>query len=56
MVFYPPLKERVAVWTEFRLVYKKRRLVVFLCLLIHTNKIVTVRPPNIAKISPEQRP
>jgi hypothetical protein len=39
-----------------RFVYKKSGLVVFLCLLIHTNKIVTVQAPNIAKISLGQCP
>ena len=36
---------------KFILVYKKGGLVVFLVALIHTNKIVTTKAPNIAQIS-----
>src|SRR6185312_6009328 len=39
-----------------RFVYKKPALVVFLCPLIHTNKIVTNAAPNIAKIRLGERP
>jgi hypothetical protein len=51
---YPPLTAEKAAPKVIRFVYKKLRLVVLFCLLIHTNKIVTVQAPNIAKISPEE--
>src|SRR5580658_169520 len=54
--FYPPLAALKAGPKVIRFVYKKSRLVVFLCPLIHTNKIVTNQPPNIAKISMGGRP
>src|ERR1700753_623041 len=49
--FHPPLPTEKAAPKVIRFVYKKLGLVVFLCPLIHTNKIVTIQPPNIAKIS-----
>jgi hypothetical protein len=50
---YPPLAAKKSAPKVIRFVYKKNGLVVFLCPLIHTNKIVTIQPPNIAKISLE---
>src|SRR5579863_3848940 len=54
--FYPPLTAEKAGPKVIRFVYKKPRLVVFFCPLIHTNKIVTNQPPNIAKIRTGGRP
>jgi hypothetical protein len=49
--FYLPSADEKAAPKVIRFVYKKPGLVVFLCPLIHSNKIVTTQPPNIAKIS-----
>jgi hypothetical protein len=48
--FTPPLSAKKAAPKVIRFVYKNQGLVVFFCPLIHTNKIVTNEPPNIAKI------